>query len=136
MKTCPIPIVGGHVSILLKPKVMFVIRGRIKGSETWKYLTVDCSYYTFTERVNEAHIFNTYEECVKVINSDELNKNQTAYDGVITPSYGLHRLSGVNKQNKSADVELHISQIKFDDMLDKEIHCEIKEPSKVIYQYD
>lgn len=90
---------------------MFVIRGRIKGSETWKYLTVDCSYYTFTERVNEAHIFNTYEECVKVINSDELNKNQTAYDGVITPSYGLHRLSGVNKQNKSADVELHISQI-------------------------
>ena len=115
---------------------MFVIRGKIKGTDNWEYLTIDCGYYTFTEFIGKAKFFKTHGECVKILNSSEINKPTETTDGVICPSYALHHLSQVNYAKMSEDVELTISEIKFDDMFHKDIHCEIKRPTRTVYKYD
>lgn len=114
---------------------IFVIAGRIKGEDKIKFLAVEYGYF-WTHFMGPGMCrYKTYEDAAKVFESAEFQKCDITSDGTKYPPRALHYLSKTNKKMEE-DVEVFILKIDFQNMYKAEYHCEIKKPTKVIYEYD
>lgn len=115
---------------------MFVIAGRIKGEENYQYLAVEYSYFWTDFMGPNMCKFKTYEDAQHVLKNNEFTRCDIFSDGIKYPPQALQKLSSCNINKMSEDVEIFIMEIDLCQIYKTEYHCEIKKPTKTIYEYD